>query len=140
LQKYSIEFRFATISLKYIKMAIQTIFFYASLVLISIINAMAGGMKIRGQEPMKSRMEEMNHGGFLMLLIGVLEVLGVIGLWIPVTRPLALICLLPFSIGGLAAHQVLRHDFKERSIPAVLVIILTPLALYLDPSFQIFFK
>jgi uncharacterized membrane protein YphA (DoxX/SURF4 family) len=121
-------------------MTIQTILFYALLIAISVINALAGGMKIRGQEPMKSRMEEMNHGGFVMLLIGILEILGVIGLWIPATRPFALICLLPFSIGGFAAHQVLRHDFKERSIPAVLMIISIPLALYLDPSFHIVFN
>ncbi len=117
-----------------------TITFYLSLVVISLVYASAGFMKVRGQEPMKSRMEEMNNGGYVRIAIGVLEIIGVIGIWLPATRPLALVCLLPFSIGGLAAHIALKHNFRERNIPAVLMIVLIVIALWLDPSFSIVFK
>jgi DoxX-like family len=122
------------------EMNLSTVLFYAALAIISFIYGAAGFMKIRGKEPMKSRMEEMNQGGSIMLTIGILEILGVIGIWITPLRPLALVCLLPFSIGGLAAHIVLKHKFKERNIPAVLMIILIIVALILDPGFSINFN
>jgi hypothetical protein len=112
-------------------------FFYALIFLVSLVYTIAGFQKVRGKEPMKSRMDEMNHGGIVMKLIGIVELLGVIGLWFSATRALALVSLLPFSIGGLAAHIVLKHNFKERDIPAVLMIIVIGIALYLDPSFSI---
>jgi DoxX-like family len=118
----------------------QIIFFYTVLAVISFIYCAAGFMKIRGKEPMKSRMQETNQGGWIMLTIGILEIVGVIGIWITPFRPLALVCLLPFSIGGLAAHIVLKHNFKERNVPAVLMIVLIIVALILDPSFSINFN
>jgi uncharacterized membrane protein len=121
-------------------MNLSPVVFHAILVVISFIYGAAGFMKIRGKEPMKSRMEEMNQGGKIALTIGILEILGVIGIWIPTLRALALVCLLPFSIGGLAAHIVLRHNFKERNIPAILMIILIIVALILDPGFSINFN
>jgi uncharacterized membrane protein len=118
-------------------MNVSNILFYALLGLISLVYTVAGYQKVIGKEPMKSRMAEMNHGGIVMTLIGVVEIIGVVALWFPITRPWALICLLPFSIGGLAAHIVLKHNFRERNIPAVLMIIAILFALYLDPSFSI---
>ena len=114
--------------------------FYLTLVVISVVYVSAGFMKVRGQEPMKSRMDEMNHGGYVRIVIGLLEIVGIMGIWFPATRPLALVCLLPFSVGGLAAHIALKHNFKERDIPAVLMIVLIVVALWLDPSFSIVFK
>jgi hypothetical protein len=76
-------------------------FFYALIFLVSLVYTIAGFQKVRGKEPMKSRMDEMNHGGIVMKLI------------------------------------VLKHNFKERDIPAVLMIIVIGVALYLDPSFSI---
>jgi DoxX-like family len=121
-------------------MNLSTVIFYVVLVVISFIYTAAGFMKIRGKEPMKSRMEEMNQGGKIMLTIGILEILGVVGIWITPFRALALVSLLPFSVGGLAAHIVLKHNFRERNIPAVLMIILIIVALILDPSFSINFN
>ena len=114
--------------------------FYALLLIISVVYGSAGFQKIRGREPMKSRMAEMNQGGVVMLLIGIVEIMGVVGIWLPATRPVALLCLMPFSIGGLAAHIVLKHNFIERDIPAVLMIILISVALWLDPRFSIVFN
>ncbi len=113
--------------------------FYMIIAFISLIYAIAGFQKVRGKEPMKSRMEEMNHGGKIMLAIGILELIGVVALWIPNLRALSLLCLLPLAIGGLAAHIVLKHNFKERNIPAVLMIILIIVALWLDPNYSINF-
>ncbi|MBO0934325.1 DoxX family protein [Fibrella aquatilis] len=116
------------------------VIFYLALLVISFVYLAAGFQKISGREPMKSRMAEMNQGGVVRLLIGIAEIVGVIGIWLPATRPLALLCLMPFSIGGLAAHIVLRHNFRERDIPAVLMIVLICVALWLDPSFSIIFN
>ncbi|WP_430908398.1 DoxX family protein [Maribacter sp. 2-571] len=113
--------------------------FYTALGIISLIYSIAGTQKLIGMEPMKSRMEEMNNGGVVMRMIGVLEITGVIGLWFSSIRPFALIGLLPFAVGGLAAHIVLKHNFMERNIPAVLMIILIIAALFLDSSFSITF-
>ena len=41
--------------------------------------------KISGWEPMKSRMAEMNQGSVVMLLIGIVEIIGVVGIWLPAT-------------------------------------------------------
>lgn len=120
-------------------MNIESIVFYVVLGIISLIYLIAGAQKLIGKEPMKSRMQEMNNGGIIMRIIGILEIFGVFGLWIASIRPLALICLLPFAVGGLAAHIVLKHNFRERNIPAVLMIILIIIALVLDPSFSIVF-
>lgn len=117
----------------------ESIIFYAVLGIISLIYLIAGIQKLIGKEPMKSRMEEMNNGGIVMRTIGILEIIGVFGLWITNIRPFALICLLPFAVGGLASHIVLRHNFRERNIPAVLMIVFIIIALVLDPSFSITF-
>ncbi|MBO0936626.1 DoxX family protein [Fibrella sp. HMF5335] len=116
------------------------IIFYIALLVISLVYLVAGFQKVSGREPMKSRMAEMNQGGVVMLLIGMAEIAGVIGIWLPATRPLALLCLMPFSIGGITAHIVLRHNFRERNIPAVLMIVLICVAFWLDPSFSIVFN
>lgn len=118
-------------------MNVAQILFYVIIALISLVYSIAGFQKIRGKEPMKSRMEEMNQGGKIMLAIGITEILGVVALWIPSLRALSLLCLMPFAIGGLAGHIVLKHNFKERNIPAVLMIILIIVALLLDPSYSI---
>ncbi len=116
-----------------------TIIFYAALAVISLVFFIAGFQKLTAKEPMKTRMEEMNNGGAVMRIIGFLEIIGVVALWLPSLRPLALVSLLPLAVGGLAAHVVLRHDFKERNIPAVLMIVLIVTALVLDPSFSVVF-
>jgi hypothetical protein len=74
-----------------------------------------------------------------MRAIGTLELVGVIGLWIAPLRALALVCLLPFAIGGLAAHIVLKHNFIKRDLPSVFMFILIIIALVLDPGFSIVF-
>jgi putative oxidoreductase len=121
-------------------MSFITVIFYFALAVISVVYVSAGFMKVLGQEPMKSRMDEMNHGGYVRVVIGLLEILGVIAIWLPDTRPLALVCLLPFSVGGLAVHIALKHNFRERNIPAVLMIVFIVVALWLDPTFSIIFK
>lgn len=112
---------------------------YLILGMISFIYTVAGLQKVFGKEPMKSNMREMNYARVAVFTIGILEIAGVIGIWILNIRPLALICLLPFAVGGLAAHITLRHKLKERGIPAILMIVLIITALIIDPSFSIVF-
>jgi hypothetical protein len=102
---------------------------YATLAVVSTIFAAAGGMKVAGDVAMADRMNAIGYDANWRLFIGLTELLGVVGLWIPRTRALALFLLWPYGIGGLAVHISHAHPFD---ISSVAVNVLIPVALWLD--------
>jgi DoxX-like family len=114
-----------------------TIFYIVVLVVIGVVYGAAGAQKIFGAKQMVERMQGMGYGTMWRRLIGATEVLGVAALFVAQLRALSLVLLLPYAIGGLAVHMSHHHSFIERDLPAVAMMVLIPVALYLDPNFSI---
>ncbi|TAE32885.1 MAG: DoxX family protein [Cytophagales bacterium] len=116
----------------------KQIIVYGLLGLISLIFVVAGGLKTFSAKEMVDNMSAIGYGSNWQRFIGITELIGVIGLWIPRFRALALVLLWPYAVGGLAVHISHGHSFWERSSLAALVSLLIPLALWVGGYFDRF--
>ena len=94
-----------------------------------IIYGAAAFMKLTGNAAMAERLSEAGFGGSWPLFIGATELAGTVALFIPQLRRLALLCLWPYAVGGLAVHMSYGH---ERLYPGIIASLLVPLCLWLD--------
>jgi DoxX-like family len=108
---------------------------YVVLAVLSLLFAGAGAMKVIGTTEMINNMNAIGYDTNWRLFIGITELLGVVGLWLPRTRALALVLLWPYAVGGLAVHISYGHPFLERQSSAVVASLLIPVALWLDGRF-----
>jgi hypothetical protein len=113
---------------------------YAVLVVISLLFTGAGAMKVLGTQEMVNNMNAIGYGTNWRLFIGIAELLGVVGLWLPRTRALALLLLWPFAVGGWAVHISHNHPFLEKQLLAVIVSALIPVALWIDGRLTLLLK
>lgn len=88
------------------------------LVVIALIFGGAGVLKVIGEPTMVQRLADLGFGTPWRLFIGITELLGVLAITVCRLRPLALICLWPYAIGGLALHISHGHDLA-RMAPAI---------------------
>jgi uncharacterized membrane protein len=101
--------------------------------LVSLQFAAAGGLKVIGFAPLYEQLAALHVGKTGGLLIGIAEVLGVIGLWVKPTRRYALLGLLMLSVGAIAAHIGANQPIQE-SIPAIVAtVILLTLVVITEP-------
>jgi NADH:ubiquinone oxidoreductase subunit K len=81
--------------------------------------AMAGGMKALGVAQMHSNMAEMHYHSTFTYALGLLEILGVVGLFFQRTRLLVLIAFQLILAGGIESHIAAGHGF-DRLVPGIL--------------------
>ena len=79
---------------------------------LTIAFALAGGAKVFKAKPMVAQFKEFGLPGYMVVVIGVLEVLGAIGLWIPKLSGFVGIGLLLLMTGAVANHLKVKHAFK----------------------------
>lgn len=109
------------------KQILSNVALFGLLVVIGVLYAGAGAMKVSGDAQMIQRLSELGYGDTWRLFIGITELVGVAGLAWSRTRLSALICLWPYAIGGLALH-IGHHHGIDRLLPAVIVAAGVPLA------------
>jgi putative oxidoreductase len=109
-------------------MNVKRIALYATLGLLSLIFLMAGGMKTIGTDEMIKNMNAIGYGSGWRVFIGITELLGVVGLWVPRCRGLALGLLWPYAVGGIAVHVSHGQPYAAAAVASVLI----PVALWLD--------
>lgn len=95
---------------------------YVTLALLGLVSMQFGAvglLKIGSFGPLYGQLAALhiNHTGGL--LIGIAEVLGVIGLWVRPTRRLALLGLLMLAVGAIAVHVGAVQPLSAM-IPAIL--------------------
>jgi hypothetical protein len=79
--------------------------------------AMAGGMKALGAVQMHRNMAEMHYNSTFTYALGLLELLGVVGLFFQRSRLLVLIVFQLILAGGIGSHIVAGHGLN-RLMPA----------------------
>jgi uncharacterized membrane protein len=94
-------------------------------VILGLAFLMAGGTKLSGQAEMVQNFEKWGLSVTIMYFIGVAEVLGAIGLFVPRTRFLAVLGLMAVMIGAIGTHVLNGEQFIP---PLVLLILLSALA------------
>jgi uncharacterized membrane protein YphA (DoxX/SURF4 family) len=121
-------------------MEMKTIIHWISFAVLLFIFGYAGIYKIIKVPAMMKGMESIGFGETATLLIGWIETLGVIalivGIFIPVIKPVAALWLWPFAIGALTTHFSHHHPFSEY-LNAMLVCIMPLILLATDKHFKI---
>lgn len=92
--------------------------------ILTIAFALAGGAKVFKAKPMVEQFKEFGLPNFAVVMVGALEVLGAIGLWLPVLTGFAAIGLFLLMIGAVANHLKVRHAFKMCA-PALILGLIT---------------
>ena len=105
--------------------------FYGLLVISSIQFGIVGLLKIVGYVPLYQQLTELHISPSLGLFIGITEVLGVIGLWLPSTRKWALIGLLYLSVSAIAIHFGAAVPLYK-ALPAIISTLFLATQLYLS--------
>ena len=72
--------------------------------LLTVAFMMAGGMKVAGTEEMVANFQRWGFPLFFLYVVGLSEVAGVIGLWVPRISGLAALGLVGLMIGGVGTH------------------------------------
>ncbi len=85
-------------------MNVKRLTYFSLLGLVSLQFGIVGLLKSIGFAPLYQQLAELHIAPGLGLLIGVLEVLGVIGLWIRPVRRAALLGLLLLAVCAIAVH------------------------------------
>ena len=80
-----------------------------------------GIAKLVGWEAMTRTFEEFGYSEDLMLLVGVLETLGAVGLLVPALVPWAALGLCGIRVGAIVSHLV--HDPPYRGLPALALLL-----------------
>ena len=99
--------------------------------LLTFLYFVTGAAKVVMLEFMMTNMAEINFGTVPTMIIGVIEVIAVVGLWLPRYRTLSLSVLLLIMAGAAGAHWGFGHPVGE-VLPSFIVAGLTFAALWLD--------
>lgn len=115
----------------------KTILFWAIIVYIAyMFGPLTGVPKIMQEKGMVASMLKRGFSPELTFVLGVLEVLCALALFVPQLRALSLLLLFPIAIGAVSSHLTTADPlFKFYRSGSMVVLI--PLALYLDPYFKI---
>jgi DoxX-like family len=89
------------------------ILYYISLGLTTLVFLSAGGMKAVGAVEMHARMSEMHYSSIFTYLLGISEVLGVIGLFFNNTRIAVVLYFLAIIFGGIGSHIAAGHGMDR---------------------------
>lgn len=92
--------------------------------ILTIAFALAGGAKVFRAKPMVEQFKEFGLPNFAVVIVGALEVLGAVGLWLPVVADFAPIGLFLLMIGAIANHLKVKHAFKMYA-PALILGLIT---------------
>lgn len=101
------------------------------LVLLSLMFAFVSVQKIIGVPTMMDNMAALNYGNGLTRLIGVVEIIAVVALWISKFRNLSLAILIVILAGAAGSHIAGGHPWMQ-VIPAVTLSLLAAIALLLN--------
>lgn len=104
----------------------------ASWVLITVLALMmllSGGMKLAGSPELLANFQGWGYAVWFFYLIGALEVLGAIGLFIPKLRTLAALGLLGLMIGALGTHLI--HGEYDQSAGSIIALALSGSVVFL---------
>ena len=99
--------------------------------LLSLLYFVTGAAKVVMIEFMMTNMAEINFGTVPTVIIGVVEIIAVVGVWIPRFRTLSLSVLLLIMAGAAGAHWGYGHPVGE-VLPSFIVAGLTFAAMWLD--------
>ena len=102
---------------------------FAALGAVFFICAGAAVMKLTGDAGIVTRLDELGFGDNWRYFIGTAEIVGAPAIFVPRLRRLALLCLWPFAVGGLALHIGFGH---ESISPAIIASLVIPVSLWLD--------
>lgn len=100
-------------------------------VLVSLLFVVVSIPKLIQLDFMMANMAEINFGTLSTIVIGAIELLAVILLWLPKWRTLALCVLLLIMAGSAGAHWGFGHPPTE-VIPSFVVALLVFVTLWLD--------
>jgi len=88
----------------------------------------AGSAKLAGAAPLVAAFEHFGLSHGFMLFIGVCELAGAVGLWLPRLAPLAAAGLSVIVAGAVVEH--LSHDPASKAIPAAVLTVLCAFLAY----------
>lgn len=121
-------------------METKQVIHWIALALFFYIFSKAGIDKVFQKPGMMEGMAALGFNTQRTLIIGWLEVLGVVaiivGLWVPMVKNIAILYLMPFGIGALTMH-ISRQDGFSDYYESLLVCILSVIVLLTDRSFSI---
>ena len=104
--------------------------FYALLILISVFFLFGGGGKAFGHPEAIKYNQALHLDVWFIRLIGTLEVLGAIGLWVHRYRTSATICLMVIMIGAIGCH--ISAQQPQNVVPATICFLVLTLVTILD--------
>ncbi len=104
---------------------------YALLGLLTFVLVFTGGAKVIQAEFMMTNMAELHFGTIPTVIIGIIELLAAVGLWVRRYRTLALASFLLLIAGGAGAHWGFGHP-PGRIAPPFAIAGLTFATLWLD--------
>ena len=110
----------------------KRVIFRVLLVLTSLGFLFSGGGKALALPEAMVQNATLHLDPWFIRLIGLLELIGVVGLWRPAFRPSAAICLGVIMIGAIGCH--LGAQQPTNVVPATVFFALLSLLLWLDPS------
>ena len=80
--------------------------------ILTIAFVFAGGAKVFKAKPMVEQFREFGLPVLAVVVVGVLEVLGAIALWLPGLTVFAAVGLFLIMLGAVANHLKVKHAFK----------------------------
>ncbi len=92
--------------------------------ILTIAFALAGGAKIFKAKPMVEQFKEFGLPNFAVVVVGALEILGAIGLWLPKLTGFAAIGLFLLMIGAVVNHLKVKHTIKMYAPALILSLII----------------
>ena len=99
-------------------------------IVLAVAFVLAGGFKVFRAKPMVDQFKEFGLPNFAVQLVGALEVLGAIGLFVPSLSLYATIGLILLMVGAVFNHLKTKHPFKTFA-PALFLGIASSVLLYL---------
>lgn len=112
--------------------------FYILLVLSSAVFLFSGSGKLVGVEEAIKQNQSLNLDIWFIKLIGLFELMGIIGLWLPKFRPYATICLMVIMIGAIGTHIGAAQPYNVT--PATVLFALLLVLLCIDEKNKILLK
>ncbi|AUX39640.1 uncharacterized protein SOCE26_010350 [Sorangium cellulosum] len=113
---------------------------WAALAGLALIFGQAGIEKVVASPGMVEGMASIGFGWTWTLLIGIAEVLGVVGLALGVLHPaiknVAVLWLLPFGVGAFTVHMSYHHGFRDYW-QSMAVCLLSAVVLWADERFKV---
>ncbi|WP_437677827.1 DoxX family protein [Sorangium sp. So ce131] len=113
---------------------------WAALAGLALIFGQAGIEKVFASRDMVEGMAAIGFGWTWTLLIGVAEVVGVVGLAVGVLKPsiknAAVLWLLPFGVGAFTVHMSYHHGIRDYW-QSLTVCVLSAIVLWADERFRV---